>query len=257
LTRLTQHVAAYLEQLATLSDWLEALPPEAFAAPSVLDGWDVRTLVGHVVLIHIGLAERMGTRSEEPPLSAGQYVSRYRGAVESIEKRTQATTADRTPAELIAMLRDTVAVEAAGSGTPDRAVLRAARGPLTALDWAATRLVDLVTHCDDLSRSFPERPPVRLERAALAATTRVLAEMLAAQAPGRSVEVRIPPFAAVQAIAGPRHTRGTPPNVVETDPVTWLRLATGRAAFAETVATGATRSTGGRADLTPHLPLLS
>jgi hypothetical protein len=81
--------------------------------------------------------------------------------------------------------------------------------------------------------------------------------MLAAQAPGRSVEVRIPPFAAVQAIAGPRHTRGTPPNVVETDPVTWLRLATGRAAFADTVATGATRSTGGRADLTPYLPLLS
>ena len=62
--------------------------------------------------------------------------------------------------------------------------------------------------------------------------------MLAAQAPGRSVEVRIPPFVAVQAVAGPRHTRGTPPNVVETDPVTWLRLATGRAAFADAVAAG-------------------
>jgi uncharacterized SCP-like protein len=154
-------------------------------------------------------------------------------------------------------LRDVTAVEVAAADTPDRAVLRAARGPITALDWVTTRVVDLVTHCDDLSRSMPDREPVPLRRAALASATRTLAEMLAARAPGRSVEVRVPPFVAVQAVEGPRHTRGTPPNVVETDPLTWLRLATGRAAFADTVATGATRSTGGRADLTAYLPLLS
>jgi hypothetical protein len=84
-----------------------------------------------------------------------------------------------------------------------------------------------------------------------------LAEILAAQAPGRSVELRIPPFIAVQAIPGPRHTRGTPPNVVETDPLTWLRLATGRSAFAAAAAAGTVRASGTRADLSPYLPVLS
>lgn len=65
-------------------------------------------------------------------------------------------------------------------------------------------------------------------RAAARAAVRHLLEELAARAPGRSVEVRVPPHAAVQCVEGPRHTRGTPPNVIETDPRTWLELATGR-----------------------------
>jgi hypothetical protein len=69
--------------------------------------------------------------------------------------------------------------------------------------------------------------------------------------------VRVPPFVAVQAIAGPRHTRGTPPNVVETDPLTWLRLASGRVSFATAVADGAVRASGTRADLSAYLPVLS
>jgi uncharacterized protein (TIGR03083 family) len=257
LARLTQQVEAYLEQLTTLVDWLDALPAEAFAAPSVLAGWDVRTLVGHVVLVHNGLAKRLSTRSPEPPVAAAEYVRRYRPAVESIDERTRVTTADRAPGELLATLHDTAAVEVAAADTPDRAVLQGARGPITALDWATTRVVDLVAHCDDLSRSVPDREPVPLRRAALASATRTLAEILAGQAPGRSVEVRVPPFVAVQAIEGPRHTRGTPPNVVETDPLTWLRLATGRAAFADMVAIGAVRASGSRADLSAYLPLLS
>lgn len=65
------------------------------------------------------------------------------------------------------------------------------------------------------------------DRSALAAAVRLTARTLAALAPGASVEVRVPPLVAVQCIAGPRHTRGTPPNVVEADPRTWLLLATG------------------------------
>lgn len=65
------------------------------------------------------------------------------------------------------------------------------------------------------------------ERSVLAAAVRLTARTLAALAPGASVEVRVPPYVAVQCIAGPRHTRGTPPNVVEADPRTWLLLATG------------------------------
>ena len=82
-------------------------------------------------------------------------------------------------------------------------------------------------------------------------------EELAASSPGRSVEVRVPPDGAVQAIAGPRHTRGTPPNVVETDPVTWLALATGRLSWAEATASGRVRASGARADLAPVLPLFA
>lgn len=85
--------------------------------------------------------------------------------------------------------------------------------------------------------------------------TRVLLARLERSAPGRSVEVRVPPFGAVQCVPGPRHTRGTPPNVVETDAVTWLRLATGRLSWSEAVAAGSVRASGNRADLGGYLPL--
>ena len=257
MARLAQQVAAFAEQSTVLADWLDALPAEAFAAQSVLDGWDVRTLVGHVVSVQAGLAAQLGTRSDESPTPAAEFVRRYRPAAAQIGERTRATTAEQSPADLIETLRDIAPLTAAAAETPDRAVLRAARGPTTALDWATTRLIELVVHCDDFSRSLPERAPVPLQRAALAGATRALAEILAAQAPGRSVEVRVPPFVAVQVIDGPRHTRGTPANVVETDPVTWLRLATGRVAFAAVVASGELRASGNRADLTAYLPLLS
>lgn len=64
-------------------------------------------------------------------------------------------------------------------------------------------------------------------RSAIAHAVRLSVTYLSHLAPGHAVEVRVPPFAATQCIAGPRHTRGTPPNVVETDPATWLRLVTG------------------------------
>lgn len=86
--------------------------------------------------------------------------------------------------------------------------------------------------------------------------TRALLTVLAERAPGRSVEVRVPPYGAVQCVPGPRHTRGTPPNVVETDPVTWLRLATGELTWADMVAAGRVRASGARADLTEYLPLI-
>jgi len=94
-------------------------------------------------------------------------------------------------------------------------------------------------------------------RPALRAAVRYTLGLLAAQVPGRTVEVRVPPFAAVQCVPGPRHTRGTPPNVVETDPLTWLDLATGRLAWDSAVATGRVYASGQRADLSPYLPLVS
>lgn len=93
------------------------------------------------------------------------------------------------------------------------------------------------------------------QRADLATAVRHLAWMLAHNAPGKSVELRVPPYAAVQCVAGPRHTRGTPPNVIETDPVTWVRLATGRLTWADAVRDARVLATGNRADLTDHLPV--
>jgi hypothetical protein len=93
------------------------------------------------------------------------------------------------------------------------------------------------------------------ERAALRTACRVLADRLAESAPGRSVEVRVPPYAAVQCVAGPRHTRGTPPNVVEMAPLTWVRLATGRLDWSRAVAAGLVSASGSRADLAAYLPL--
>jgi Bacterial SCP ortholog len=119
-------------------------------------------------------------------------------------------------------------------------------------------------HADDLSRSLPRQPPILLHRAALSRCTRTLADILAGQQPGRSVEVRIPPYAAVQCSipspagdAGPTHTRGTPPNVVEIDPLTFLRLATGRITWDDATADGMISASGLRANLSPALPLLS
>jgi Bacterial SCP ortholog len=94
------------------------------------------------------------------------------------------------------------------------------------------------------------------DRDALATAVRLTARTLAAVAPGASVEVRIPPFVAVQCVSGPKHTRGTPPNVVETDPRTWLLLATGMLAPADAKATGLLTLSGSRAGEIDHwLPL--
>ncbi|MGN7190339.1 MULTISPECIES: sterol carrier family protein [unclassified Curtobacterium] len=115
-------------------------------------------------------------------------------------------------------------------------------------------------------------PPRRIEdaegRAALAAVqqgstvrsdvataVRWTLQRLADDVPGNSVEVRVPPFAAVQAVPGPRHTRGTPPNVVEMDATTWLALATGDLRWADAVGTARVSASGSRADLAAFLPV--
>ena len=96
-----------------------------------------------------------------------------------------------------------------------------------------------------------DQPP----RTVLGAAVKTSARWLAQQVPGRSVEVRVPPFVAVQCVPGPRHTRGTPPNVVETDAATWLRLATGALSWADAVGAGKVSASGNRADLRGVLPL--
>jgi hypothetical protein len=121
-----------------------------------------------------------------------------------------------------------------------------------AVDPAAVRaaLLAVAPWLRDPDAPAPARPE-------LAAAVRLSARALAAAAPGASVEVRVPPFVAVQAVAGPRHTRGTPPNVVETDARTWLLLVTGGLTLDEAHRTGALTASGTRATDVGHwLPLL-
>ena len=94
------------------------------------------------------------------------------------------------------------------------------------------------------------------DRSGTATAVRYLLQLLAERAEGNTVEVRVPPFGAVQAIEGPRHTRGTPPNVIEMDAATWLALATGSVEWSAALAEGKVAASGSRADLTEHLPIL-
>lgn len=250
---LAADIDAYAEQASTLADWLAQLPDSAFAEPSVLPGWDLRTLLGHIVGSKEGIVDWLATRSNQHALPPATYVRAYAPAADDISAQTIEITGDHTPAALLERLR---APLTAPDGMTANTVIDGPRGPFTARDFVRTRILDLVVHCDDINRSLPDRDPVPLLRPALATTTRMLADMLASTAPGRSVEIRIAPYIAVQAIEGPPHKRGTPPNVVETDPLTWLRVATGRAEFNEAVADGRVRASGSRSDLSEFLPLL-
>lgn len=98
--------------------------------------------------------------------------------------------------------------------------------------------------------------PAAADRTTTATAVRSTLEDLAERAPGHSVEVRVAPHGVVQCLEGPRHTRGTPPNVVETDAATWLSLASGDLTWSQAVAAGRVRASGGRADLSALLPLV-
>ena len=246
-----------LAQSSRVRGWLAELEPADFARETVLPGWDVRMLLAHVVLIHVGLVRCLAQPSNDPAVPTAEFVRRYRRDVDQIASSTQNTAGTRSPAELMAALGAGIAdvEQSVGAGVPS--VIAASRGPTKGIEFLRTRIVEMVVHSDDLSRSLPGREPVPLERGALASAVRTLAKVLTEQAPGRSVELRVPPFVAVQAIDGPRHTRGTPANVVETDPLTWIRLATGRLRWADALAGDSVRASGARADLSEVLPLLS
>ena len=148
---------------------------------------------------------------------------------------------------------------------------RAPRDPATALREALAAQRALVAHApvadavgaepvDELlalvlaGLDLPE--PVAPDRGALKLVVKALAERLAQAAPGRHVEARVPPYAAVQCVEGPRHTRGTPPNVIETDAATWLALASGALGWTAAVDRGLVRASGLRADLDAMVPLV-
>ena len=120
------------------------------------------------------------------------------------------------------------------------------QGPVTAAELGAACVAAVLAAVDSGTDPVP---------AALGGAVRHSLGVLADRAPGKAVEVRVPPFAAVQCVPGQRHTRGTPPNVVETDPVTWVLIATGRMSWSDAVAAGKLLASGQRSDVSGYLPL--
>jgi uncharacterized protein (TIGR03083 family) len=253
---------ALLEQSRAVLAWLRGLPADAYERPSVLPGWSVRQLAGHLLLVHTGLARALDVPTTEAALPIHEFVTRYRRDVEMITSSTLEASAGLSGRDVVERLESAIddLASRTNAGLRLSQVISTRRGPVTIEDHLATRIVELVVHTDDLNRSLPDASSAALQRSALARCTRTLASILAGQHPGRSVEVRVPPYAAVQCAIGdpgPTHTRGTPSNVVETDPLTFLRLATGRLVWSEAVASGAVHASGLRANLSPVLPLLS
>ncbi|MGN6679893.1 MAG: sterol carrier family protein [Streptosporangiaceae bacterium] len=141
---------------------------------------------------------------------------------------------------------------------PDRlrAALTAQREAIGAGPWHGPDTIDALGAACVTAVVAASDAALDPQREALRGAVIHTLSLLEARAPGRAVEMRVPPFGAVQCIPGPRHTRGTPPNVVETDPLTWIMLAVGRMSWAEAVASGSVRASGLRADVSAHLPLI-
>ncbi|MGW6982473.1 sterol carrier family protein [Streptomyces sp. NPDC054932] len=246
--------AAVTAQFGHVAGAVAELTPERLARPSGLGDWSVAELAGHIAWIADSLA---GGLARPPAAVAELSAVEWPFATASLAgKISEAARETLTGAPLPELYeRAAVRMAEALAAHPGERVLDLWIGDMTLADFLVTRTVELVVHTDDLNRAAGLDIPI--ERQALAACTRLLADALALKAPGGSVEVRVPPFAVVQCIEGPRHTRGTPPNVVETDPLTWIRLATGRTGWAEALDAAQVRASGERADLSALLPLMS
>ncbi|WP_405855810.1 maleylpyruvate isomerase family mycothiol-dependent enzyme [Streptomyces sp. NBC_00090] len=245
--------AAVLAQFRNVRDGVAALTPEQLDGPTRLGPWTVRELAAHVTMA-VGAVARYLDEPEPAKQEVGllDWPSATATASARIDEDTRAIDA----ADLPGLYERTAAgYEERVAGAADGRLVPTRFGAMTLADFLVTRTVELVVHTDDLNAATGADIPY--DRQALAACTRLLADALAAKAPGGAVELRIPPFAVVQCVEGPRHTRGTPPNVVETDPLTWIRLATGRAEWAAEREAARVGASGERADLEALLPVLS
>ncbi|MFE9404361.1 sterol carrier family protein [Streptomyces sp. NPDC006530] len=248
--------AAVLAQFAHVHEAVRTLTPEQLARPTRLGDWTVRELVAHHTMA-LGMLDRYLAEAEPLKQEVALLDWPFRTAAVSgqVDDQTQELASSTPDLDALFQQRSTRTAELLATTEDDR-LMPTRFGAMTFADVLVTRTVELTVHTDDLNDALPELG-VPHDRQALAACTRLLADALALKAPGGSVEVRIPPYAVVQCVAGPKHTRGTPPNVVETDPLTWIRLATGRTGWAEALDGASVAASGERADLSAVLPVMA
>lgn len=247
---------AVLTQFSHVRAAVRTLTPQQLDGPSGLGAWSVRELAVHLAmaLSHVSakleLPEPVLAKPEVGLLEWPFSTSVRAGRIADDTVALAAGTPD------VDALYGEVAdrFEAVVPDVPEDRLLATRVGAMRLGDFLVTRTVELVVHTYDLNAATGLGIPY--DRQALAACTRLLADALAEKAPGGSVEVRVPPFAVVQCVQGPRHTRGTPPNVVETDALTWIKLATGRTHWARELDAAKVSASGERADLASLLPLM-
>lgn len=250
--------AAVVGQWHAVERLVDAVPDEAFASSTRLGTWNVAELVAHLARnpSHIGRMLAQPPRDPALRLDATTYYDDAGEQADDIAARARDTAAGLSPAELRAEVHaQTIAAIDLLATLDDTTPLAAHGGVITLADYLPSRCVEGCVHALDLATATGLDP--ELHPPAVGVATRLLAAVLERRTPGRSVELRVPPYAAVQLVEGPRHTRGTPPNVVETDAVSWLELATGRLGWATARQTGRVSASGERADLSPYLPVLS
>ncbi|MCK9930985.1 maleylpyruvate isomerase N-terminal domain-containing protein [Frankia sp. Mgl5] len=272
------------EQWKAISGHVGGLPDEAFAGPSALPGWTTAELVLHTARSALALSAALrgdpapglaggsaggsgggpvgGSGAESnlartggaPLVTAADYLAGTGARAEAIAATARDLAAGQAPEAVREAFRDAVTGAAADLARlpPDEIADRLViipGGRMRLGEFLLTRAVEAVVHGLDLGVP-PARP-------ALKTAVRLFTSMLAERAPGHAVELRVPPFSAVQIVEGPRHTRGTPPNVVEADPAAFVLIATGRLAWEAALADGRIRASGERADLRFLLPLLA
>ncbi|KAB1149158.1 maleylpyruvate isomerase family mycothiol-dependent enzyme [Streptomyces luteolifulvus] len=247
--------AAVLAQFGNVREAVRTLTPEQLALPTRLGDWTVRELAAHLTMAVESVSRNLD-RDEpaKPDLALLDWPFATAARAGDIAEGTRELTAAQPDLGALYTRTGERLTERLATA-PGSRLLAARTGTMRLDDYLVTRTVELVVHTDDLNAAVPGLG-IPYDRQALAACTRLLADALAAKAPGGSTEVRIPPYAVVQCVEGPRHTRGTPPNVVETDPLTWIRLATGRITWPDAVETATVSASGERADLGGLLPLM-
>ncbi|MCX5091303.1 maleylpyruvate isomerase family mycothiol-dependent enzyme [Streptomyces sp. NBC_00365] len=246
--------AAVLAQFGNVRQGVRTLTEEQLARPARLGDWSVRELAAHLTMAVETVSrnlDRPEPAAKELALLEWPFATAARAG--DIADGTRELAHDNPDLDALYTRVEQRITERLATAPDDR-LLAARTGAMTLADYLVTRTVELVVHTDDLNRAAGTDIP--LDRQALAACTRLLADALAVKAPGASTEVRIPPYAVVQCVEGPRHTRGTPPNVVETDPLTWIRLATGRTEWKTALDEAKVSASGERADLGGLLPLM-
>lgn len=241
-------------QYALLAEAVAGLPDEAFAQPTRLRGWNVAALVAHIARTASTVPGRLERATQDPPeCDILDYLAGMKALADEVGPRAIEIASERTPAELRADVA--AAAEAvANADAPLTVSVPGYDGTLTYGDFLVTRCVEGVVHGLDLA--VATGVPAAPDPTALKVAIRILAALVERAAPGKSVEVRVPGHVAFQCIPGPRHTRGTPGNVVEADPVAFVEVAAGRRTWNDAVALGRIRGSGKRADLTDHLPVI-
>ncbi|MEV1025498.1 sterol carrier family protein [Streptomyces sp. NPDC050264] len=247
---------AVLTQFGNVRKAAESLTPEQLAGPTRLGDWTVRDLLAHLSMA-LGAVDRFLALPEPAKSEVAALDWPFATAANAPGIADRSRDVARDHPDITALLARTEERFVANlAETADSRVLPVRTGAMSFADYLVTRTVELVVHTDDLNDAVAGLD-VPFDRQALAACTRLLADALALKAPGASTEVRVPPFAVVQCVEGPRHTRGTPPNVVETDPLTWIRLATGRTPWSVAIDDALVSASGERADLTGLLPIMA